>query len=348
MSYRSDDGLGTSDAFRFRTTTDIAVDLRTGATVHVDLVSFDADGFTLNFSGADTVTYGYLAFPPGISAKLGSFNFATAGATQAITGVGFQPSLAIFLWAHKGADGLQTTFAAQGIGFASSPSAEACAQHFSNDLQASAQDKHQWFENRSIAFGSNGSAGDRAYADLASFDADGFTLNLTKLPADATDQVGYLALAGFPATVLPGLTAPTSVGSKSYTGAGFEPNTVLLIAQKDTANSPDATAANALLSVGASDGATHGLAWAGGVDGAPTMIEKNRFYNDKCVAMITPGNPPTVAALGALTSFDADGFTLDWSTVDATAWHFSALCMQLPPVIPRLRGGNRWWWWRGY
>jgi hypothetical protein len=347
VTYRSDDNLATSNALRYREVDRIIEDQRGGYTIR--LVRFNDDGFTLNFDNVPNgETYAYLALGGDFDAHVGNFALSNVGTPQSVTGVGFQPEALIFLWAHRGANGLQTTFAAQGMGFASGAANEACAMWFSNDAQANAQDRHQWFTDRCIAIGTNGVAGDRAYANLASFDADGFTLNVTDLAGGGDWLVGYLALAGFPAIVLTDTAKTGATGLKSYTGVGFEPNTLLTLAQFDTADSPDATAADSLISIGASAAGGQALTWQGGVEAAPTTEENNRLYDDAVVAMIDPGSPPTELAVASLGSFDTDGFALDWTTVTATAYEFSYLAMDVPPSAPRFRGGNRWWWWRGF
>lgn len=347
VTYRSQDNIATSNALRYRSSSRLLEDEPGGYSVRI--VSFTDDGFILNFDNTQAgETYAYLAMGGDFSVKVGNFNLSNAATPQSVSGVGFAPEAIIFLWSHRGADGLQTTFAAQGLGFATDPAEQACAQWFSNDLQAISEDRHQWFTDRCIAFGTNGTVADRAYANLASFDADGFTLNVTDLAGGADWKVGYLALADMPAKVATDTARITTTGTKAYTGVGFEPNTLLMLAQADTADSPDATAADSLVSVGACTVAGSALVWEGGNDAQVTMQEKRRLYTDRVVGMIDPGNPPTVLALAELESFDADGFSLDWTDVTATAYEFSYLALDVPPSLPRHRGGNHWWWRSGF
>lgn len=346
-TFYSQDNLGTSDANRYRNTDRMLRDL--AGNLDVQLVGFRDDGFTLHYGQPHAnENIAYMAFGGPIQAKVGNFLLSNTGTPQSITGVGFQPQAIIFMWAHDGANGLQLNYADFGMGFASSASAEACALSFSNDNQPNAQTRHGWWTDRSIAFGTNGTVVDRAYANVASFDADGFTLNVTDLAADATYRVGYLALEGLEAAVLTDTALSGATGAKSYTGTGFEPNGLIVIQQSDTADSPDLLVANALLSVGLTDGTDQVMLWHGDLNGPTTTEANQRFYTDHVAGTILPGSPPAAQALAGFTSFDADGWTAQWDTVGATAYELSYFAMNLEPEVLPLPSGNHWWWWRGF
>lgn len=74
---------------------------------------------------------------------------------------------------------------------------------------------------------------------------------------------------------------------------------------------------------GATTGASSNVCqWTGDQDaGAGATIANTIMSANKCLIMATEGTSatPTTQAEAALSSFDNDGFTLDWTTADSTA-----------------------------
>jgi hypothetical protein len=71
-----------------------------------------------------------------------------------------------------------------------------------------------------------------------------------------------------------------------------------------------------------STGSSNNVAvWTGDQDAAADSIADTIMSSSKCLVLATEGTSasPTTNAEAALSSFDADGFTLNWTTADSTA-----------------------------
>jgi hypothetical protein len=163
---------------------------------------------------------------------------------------------------------------------------------------------------------------DTLVADLVSFDALGCTLNYSVV--ETTQRVFFaLALKGgqYKVTVD---EQKTSTGTKSKTGVGFQPKAVLFMGTNRVASaSSDATLSR--LSIGASDGSSEGTVWGESTDNVSTTDENSANVTTKVLRHAS--NPSTTDAEADLTSLDADGYTLDWTTADATAREFLAIAV---------------------
>ena len=151
--------------------------------VHADFVSFDADGFTLNF---DITTSGggiiYVAFKGGQYAA-GSLTTQTSTGNFSETGVGFQGSAGIFASFCNAASGSEVAGLETSFGIATSSTERFVVGGVSEDAQATTdtdqfQDDGLMYQNYDFAQALEGSI------DFVSWDADGFTLN--QVDADPT------------------------------------------------------------------------------------------------------------------------------------------------------------------
>ena len=78
----------------------------------------------------------------------------------------------------------------------------------------------------------------------------------------------------------------------------------------------------------ASGASEQGAVWAGNRDNVGTTNVSRINKTTKCIINGTEsGSSPTVDGEADLDSFDSDGFTLDWTTVDSTAREFIYLAM---------------------
>lgn len=291
----------------------------TGADFEADLASFDADGFTLNVTNlpAAQVIIHYLALAGDITgAKAGTFTANTSTGNQAVTGVGFQPELVLFLHARATALPTAATHFFLGVGAMDSAGDQASSFVMSENGAAAANVCVIQQTNTAIVAPTGGMAID-CEGDYVSMDSDGFTVNWTNAPASAW-VIGYLALAGGDYHVYNDLQR-TSTGTEAYTGAGFEPAAMLAFSVNDTADGAIDT--NLFkLTVGGTDGASEGYAWGGVTDNSDPSDTQQKTATDKTIAFCTVGS--TTDAEADLQSFDNDGFTLDWTTADATAREF--------------------------
>jgi hypothetical protein len=110
------------------------------------------------------------------------------------------------------------------------------------------------------------------------------------------------------------ITQPTSTGNAAFTGVGFVPKVIILFASDKTA---DGSAINNALYRGMATSTSNRIALAGVATQYGTEVNDRYANSGKCFVIVTTANAILVSA--DLVSFDADGFTLNFDTVDATA-----------------------------
>lgn len=288
------------------------------AAVTADFVSADADGFTINITATDgsdsVINYLALGGTALTNFKTGVAAAKTSTGTQAYTGVGFQPTCLIFFAGKVAADPLSSTTSGNGmIGFAtSSTSRGMVAWRAQNNVNPSVvrhrQTKTRVFSTTTVF----------TEADFVSFDSDGFTLNFN-VAGGAADNVYYLALSG-PQFKASAFNQATSTGNQAITGAGFTPKASLMISANDVAANDNVVGNGFGISVGIATGTSNRAnLWIGDTDNVSPTVAKHTLDRTKVMKMITVGSTPTVNAEADHVSFDSDGQTINWSTVDATA-----------------------------
>jgi hypothetical protein len=184
-----------------------------------DFVSFDTDGFTVNWSLADADSnhfYQYVALK-GARVKVGNFLTQTSTGNFSVTGVGFQPKalLVVSPCAAESGSNQATAGAEISVGAATASGEQGamwieCLDNVAPDT-ASYVDTASVYTNRAA-----GSFGADAAAALVSFGSDGFTLDQTD--ADTAQRWAlYLALGDAAAagqTITPtGIDSSAAVGS---------------------------------------------------------------------------------------------------------------------------------------
>src|SRR3990172_2053601 len=285
-------------------------------TSRADFVSFNSDGFTLNF---DTVTASgfytqYMAIG-GISAKAGTLANPAATGNQAITGVGFQPKALIIGTASTVGAGLYDA-AASAIGFSDGTNHRAMA---ASDTEGYAGADCEHLKSAAQVIYPSYRIGILTSASLATFDADGFTLDWTAVQATAYDHF-YLALGGDDLVAAVGTyTTPTAPGTKTVTGVGNTPAGVMTLAQVTTA--VDTLTNDFTMNVGLRDSATGVSCGFHTLNGNSGNERRENPYIDGTVIAIlqTDGTTDFERDVATHTSLDADGWTEEYTAADATA-----------------------------
>jgi hypothetical protein len=289
--------------------------------VEADLVSLDADGFTLNWSkveasnarklfavclGGDDLT----------NAKVQTFTGASSAGNQSVTGVGFQPDCTIF-FAGLTLANLGESSMLFSIGAAKSSSERVAAGMSSVDNVGTSNTNRKQVSDKCITLPWAGTGAVLQEADFVSHDADGFTINWTTALSNRT--ILALCLKGGQYKI-GAETQKTSTGTKATTGTSFTPTGLLTWGVNNTASS--SIADNARLSIGFASGAGDEKSiWGGSLDNQGTSVSDSRYSATKVIEHCTEGTP-TVNAAADVDSFDSNGFTLDWTTADATAREF--------------------------
>lgn len=282
-------------------------------------VSFDSDGFTLNWSTAAASSWDihFLA--------LGGVDYAnvyvgttvmTASGSHAVTGVGFLPT-ALISMAHTPPSGSAiapwgwtTGDVHMSIGFTDG----------TTDVVMGARIGSSFVSARtSVTDGSlvwhKSSSTTELTADLTSFDADGFTLNVSAYGRDT--EMLYLAINN-PNVYVGTILTPAAPADVAETGVGFLPDALLSIVSNTSwsgsGNSEHASEVS--ISVGAASGASAERGTVVGRRDASTR--QYRGIGEDLTHMVTlaavPETPSVDSVLADLKSLDADGFTLTYTT----------------------------------
>ena len=126
----------------------------------------------------------------------------------------------------------------------------------------------------------------------------------------------YIALKGTYQAKLGTFTQKTSSGTQAYAGVGFAPEALLLWSTSRVVSGT--VTVDPKLSLGVALSPSNRRAAAVAEDNNDPSITDSHASETKCLVHLTAGTP-TVDAEADLSSFDADGFTLDWTTADAVA-----------------------------
>lgn len=168
----------------------------------------------------------------GLSAKVGSFSVdtaKTAGQTQAVSGVGFQPKVVLFWMSGRTGtgDSVGAGHANRCFGVAISSSARRCILAIENDDQADTNTARMMRDDACFGAFLADTTAVEGLLDLQSMDSDGFTLIVDDQFATAW-RVHYLALGGDDLTdyQLGSYQYATAIGSRDIT-VGFQPDALI-------------------------------------------------------------------------------------------------------------------------
>ncbi len=322
----SDDNVGTSDSANRHDTKSLLFIKDTSSTVGLaaSVTSFDSDGFTLNYATADgtalLVHYIALGGTTLTNVKVGSVAAKTSTGTQAYTGVGFQPDALMLVGVQlETAIPNNSVSAKMMVGVAAGAN-QGCAWFRDRDAQDVSSSVSRLQTTKVLTGTSSSSTTVVAEASLSTFDADGFTLDYSTAGAAAFNYM-YLALKGG-SYFVGSETQKATTGTQAKTGVGFRPAGLIGFGIQQTAAN---TFNGATLALGATDGTSEGFSWAEAQNAQGTSVAKSAFATDKFIRFAT--GPSTTNAEADTTSLDSDGFTLDWTTADATARQFVFLAM---------------------
>jgi hypothetical protein len=287
-----------------------------------EIVSLDSDGFTLNWTTAAGSSYdiNFMAIAGSniSNVKVGLMSVNSTGST-AETGVGFQPDFLMFLYAQSGSHPFSTLNGVNtiGQGFDDGTDQTSRACYWRSSIIDSG---NSWITDADslITMNSNNAPAQDGAGRVASMDSDGFTVTMDSIVG--TLQIGYLAIKGGSHKIL-SFALQGSTGDEAETGVGFEPDGLMLNDGPVDANvSPtvDTGWEGSDMSLGASDGTrTRFAQWGCDVngDGGCYQDETNIIARANSI----DGVDAMTTQLGdraTLSSFDADGFTLNHSAVD--------------------------------
>jgi hypothetical protein len=321
VSLVSLDAYATSFARRYQSNAGILASTAAIVRYLADFVSMDADGFTINWStvqSGEQIIFLALGGDDLTNVAVKNFESRTTTGNQATTGVGFQPDAILFIGGlcDTGTLAAEQSNLHYGMGCAISSSSRAALGAFSAGAAATTDANQNQVGTKCFTILNGSSVFEEA--DLVSMDSDGFTLNWTTAYSDLR-WVSALCLKGGQYKI--GVeTQKTSTGTKATTGVGFQPSGLFVFGANKAAST--AVQANLRLSIGmASSTTARACHWIGDQDAAADSIADSDHDTAAILKHLTEGTP-TLDAEADLSSFDSDGFTLNWTTADATAREF--------------------------
>lgn len=289
-----------------------------------DFVSMDADGFTVNWTTCDATQrlIGFLALGGTdlTNATTGTTTAPTTATTKAITGVGFRPDC-ILLFGHgsTGAPDDARQHDYSWIGFATAASVGYSAGSAISNSSGSTADRV--LKSGSVVANPGAAPSILHDAALQSFDSDGFTLNFTTVDGFAT-QINYLAIKGARFATA-SIDQATSAGNQAITGVGYQPSAAVLLSVGAAVNAASEAGHNRTIGFAVSP-SQRVSCWKGATSGANPSVADTALSVSKCFITYTQGTP-TLVTDADLVSFNADGFTINNTTVDATSRRIAAL-----------------------
>lgn len=294
-------------------------------------VSLDADGFTINWTTVEASARAiqYVAFGgTAITGALDQAFLTGIGSTNiSVTGVGFQPKVVLF--AHGVPNStpnafVQTAGTRNLFGAASSSSARFSNNSWMADNSAASNSGQKFFTNRCAA-AVNSADGIWMDNDFVSMDADGFTIDPITA-ASSTSYLLYLALGGDSLRAMVGNdTQKTSTGTQAKTGIGFQPTAIILSGNNATAAETLTTDLRSTLGVAVSGG-TEAVCAISDTHTADPTENGGSTASGKCIRYVS-GATPSVVSEANLDSVGNDGYTLNWTTADATARLFGYIAL---------------------
>jgi hypothetical protein len=289
-----------------------------------DFVSWQSSGFTLTFPTVTASAYQIHVLVLGgadLSVDIGNFAVNTGTGSQPVTGVGFQPDAMVMYTLNK-----STTQFGEDADF-NADWAFGIASGADNEFTTSGQTRAVASQIRSYQSASafistvqNASDALQFEANLTSFNADGFTINIST--ADVANYYYWVALKCDNARVL-NETQKTSTGTKAKTGAGFQPTVAFFISLDDDTLGLEANRDQSMI------GATDGSGRQGVIDTSSNESgSAMHHYSDTAASLIhINAGTPTIEAEADLQSFDGDGYTLDWTAADSVARYHAVLLL---------------------
>lgn len=314
------DNASTSNTSRFARTTACLTGVNSASAefYRAAFSSFGADSITINFDVATAtgrecicVLFGGADF----SAKVGT----TGTSNSSVSGLSFAPTAVLFGSFNNNFTGTAQDDCHLGFGAAVDDGSltNRSMDYYSDDASAN-ENSRMYFSTAAYGRTRNTTGDLQGGGAVTAFASDGFTYTVT------ANGSGYLALGGVDAKLVT-FTTPTSTGNSTITTTGITPFAVigavtsLNAADTDEIETANSTGGGFFAFTASEDGA---ISFSADDDADPTNT------NNDCKAhalMGGIGGTGPQAIVADFTSFQADGFTLNYTTVNATSRYGWAL-----------------------
>jgi hypothetical protein len=300
------------------------------------IASMNADGFTLDFQQLNaSYDYNYLAIGgDDVTVTYGQANAPTSIGQQAITGLGFEPSLLLFQNGFTGTSSAGTWFGSGWVDNSGRQGVTAFHQVGNDSIATGDNDRYQRTTNCLVTMDETTGALDGA-AEFVSFDSNGFTISWTTAPAYAAPY-RWLAISGVGAHA-GALNQPGATGSQAVSGLDVDPGAVLF--QSFGAVAGTTVIDHLQYSLGFATPTASGCVWSGDNDNVGSLANRRTVsghWDDRAIVAATPSGTAsaTVEAYASLLSVGTAAFTLDWDAADATSRQTLYLALGEPTAPP--------------
>ena len=293
--------------------------------------SFTTDGIVINWTNAPDSAYlltVILFGGTGVSAKADTVTLGAQDVTATYSSAGLTMNAGFFLMNGLAA-GDSNSSARPTFGFIDGDATQkGIGLYFKNNQGTTDNNARLSSINVITEIG----AGVEYTVHISNITSSGFD-HVTEVNDPAGDQFSFLALE-LPVSVKAGtISLPAATSSASFTGVGFKPDSLLLLASNMSAVDTDYTdSAAGGIGLVAIDGSSTYSNVITDKDGVGTTV--TRSLTDNQIRMLNHDGS-TNNVLGTHTSFDTDGFT--WNLATSTSgnqWHYLAFGVQTVTAGP--------------
>ncbi|MFN0059433.1 MAG: C25 family cysteine peptidase [Planctomycetota bacterium] len=281
-----------------------------------DLTSWNSTSFTINWTTNDataSVIHYMVLGGSDVSADVASWTVSGSTGNRSITGVGFRPTVVLFIYAGlltSSVPGSQQN-AACGMGAMDASGDQWALSGFSEDAVGDSYSKRAQRTNACIHHETDISF----TASFVSMDSDGYTVNFSSVQSGS--QIMAVSLAGMNAKA--GFFNKSTSGapaSQSITISEFRPTLLLLTSFQNVTSG--SVLDHMRFGFGMTDGTNEGATALTDGHNVGTSVVDSIDSTSK-VFIKANNSTATTDAQADLTSFDTNGFTLNWTTNDAVA-----------------------------
>ena len=328
VSGRSDNGQAAQSSGSKRASGNVIQIANTSGTnsASADFDSWTSDGFKLDWTAVDSTTRQYVVTVLGgsdFSATVGQSTTPASTGNQSISSLSFQPNTLLFFDCRlNNVSTGDSTYWRPSFGFIDSSGAAGGWGANSYDAADPTVTSRVQSTSGYVATASTDGGIDRR-CQWVSYNSNGFTLNWTVLDASFGASTDYQWVAmSVPKSVKGNVAARTSTGTTQISGLGHSPQLILLggVESTQTTGTGDPTSNFALGMVGGTGAGAQAVVAFEDKDNQATSNSSSKFVGGKAINFITAnGSSPTDDIVANVSAIDYDTFTLNYTTVTATA-----------------------------
>lgn len=325
----STDANATADAQKgYNETSFIRCITTTGATAcQLSFNSWITDGVRFNIdtnpSAARYLTCYFVGGTDAANSFADAFNPSNLTTVQDITAPGFEPDLVFFFSGNTNSSAVTDAQMSLGVCHNDGAATQGCISFFDDNGADVTVVDTQLRNDRAIAQVSSGT--EDYNTTISAFDSSGFSLQNS---ANASsDRFLYLALKfnNSPDISIDFIDGPTATGNYSSTAPAFQPDFMMLLMSDNTsANTVQGADGLAIYATDGTNGYTNVYHSTDAVD---TSVCKSLVADS--IHDLTGSNSDL--HVGTFTSFDTNGFTLNFTTAPATARKW--LCLTVGDAV---------------